>query len=186
MNGLPSLLRCIAIVLLMTDMALAEPIRDERSDVVINPPQGWRLERVFDIGHFYRLYPILTETDLDNAKLAAKAEAHKLAQCTLAASSEEGQTERNVPFREPAYLDRAKADMEQYADVVSADRFIKGPVIRVTVIGDPRADPDRRLISVVLTTPGSIANLACGAQRVQFEARREQFDAIVRGITLPE
>jgi hypothetical protein len=186
MNELLSLLRCIAIVLLMPDMALAESLRDERSDVVINPPPGWRLERVFDVGHFYRLYPIMTETDRDNAQLAAKAGTHKLAQCTLAASSEEGQTERNVPFREPAYLDRAKADMEQYADVVSTDRFVSGPVIRVTVIGDPRYDPDRRLISVVLTTPGSIANLACGAQRVEFEARREQFDTILRGVTLPE
>jgi hypothetical protein len=196
MNRLTSLLRCMTIVLLMTGTVFAAPFRHETSGVVIDPPAGWRLEMDAGAVPTYYLRRKVTEEDVEEALRSATeapaddAEANELASgqtCQVGFPSiPQGSEQYAQALRDPAYLDRQKAEWGTQYDAVSATRVVRGSTVEVTLIGNAKATPDRRTAEILLINPRAMVSIRCAASQLRFKMLQPEFERIVHGITLPE
>jgi len=73
--------------------------------------------------------------------------------------------------------------------LVSAKRFITGPIIGVIVIADEKINkPYNRFMTVDLTSANSERSVTiyCSANRTRFRMLQPEYEAIMHGVTFPE
>jgi hypothetical protein len=185
--------------MLMTGTVLGAPFRHKWSGVVIDPPAGWRMEIYQGFAPIYHLRRKVEKEDEEEALRRAAArsddaqvdddEADELVfghKCRVSFSwSLKDREQSHKRLREPAFLDHEKVQWEPQYDVVSAERVVTGSIIKVTLIGDAKAAPDRRTMEVHLISPQASVSIRCEASQARFKKLQPEVAAIVAGITLP-
>ena len=178
MNGLPPLLRCIVIVPLMIGTACAAPLRDERTGVLIDLPEGWEGQRpVGRLSETFRLHRKSNETVLDQADCEAMI---------IGPQYKRGGAGYNEILRTRKSLNRLKYEWSMGSTLVSVKRSIKGSITRVIAITDREGNPRRRSMEVQLASPNVLIIMTCSANLTSFKMFRPEFEAIVHGVTFPE
>jgi hypothetical protein len=164
--------------------AWAEPFRDAQSGLAVEPPPGY----VASTGR--------PQTGA-SVRIDVKRPDDKDTGCGVGFSHAPqnallDQAEINAIASSPEWLTMARSAVAFLYDVLTAEPFDHAEVRGAVMIADfkaranlPPRSQEIRTALYLLETPKGRVNVVCVGERGTFDARRPEFDAVVRGVTLP-
>jgi hypothetical protein len=173
------------LVLVAFVSASAQPLSDPASGLAITPPPGYVARTVAPTGNYTIAFDVKKPDDKDTGCRVAFQPVPQNASLT--------QDEINAFTAKPEWPDLVRTTMSRIYVVISLDPFEHAGVRGAVVVGDfklppnapPRAGEIRSWLAL-LETPKGRTSAACVAEKTSFDARRGEFDAVARGVTLPK
>ena len=176
---------CIAIACIPTaGSARAEPVRDTASGLVVAPPEGYSAIRMAPTETFTARISVKKPDDRDTGC--------QVAFTPLPQNAGHTQDQLNNAMASRPWLDLARASLTVNYDVIDMAPFVHGDVHGVLLVGDlkqragiPPRSQEVRTLFFILETPKGRATTVCVGEKANFDARRNEFDAVAHGVTLP-
>lgn len=164
--------------------AAAEPLADAGSGLAVDPPAGYTASVAPPLGPNPVRFEVKKADDKDTGCQVAFAPAPQNADLT--------QREINDIAGSPEWVDLSRSTIALLYDVRSAGSFEHAGVRGISMVADFKAKPDIparaleiRTIFYILETPKGRTTTVCVGERATFEARKPEFEAVMRGVTLP-
>jgi hypothetical protein len=165
--------------------AIAQPISDQATGLAVNSPPGYVVKPAPPSGNYTVAFDVKKPDDKDTGCRVGFQPAPQNASLT--------QEEINEHTAKPDWADLVRSTLSRLYEVMSLDRFEHAGVQGAVVIGDfrlppsapPRASEVRSWL-VMLETPKGRTSVVCVGEKTSFEARRSEFTAVARGVTLPK
>lgn len=180
-----SFLTCTVIACMTTvGSARAELVRDTASGLIVVPPEGYNAAKI-----------VPTETFI--ARISVKKPDDRDTGCQVAFTplpQNAGHTQdqlNNVTASRP-WLDLARASLTVNYDVINMAPFVHEDVRGVMLVGDlkqragiPPRSQEVRTLFFIFETPKGRTTTVCVGEKANFDVRRNEFEAVVHGVTLP-
>ena len=103
------------------------------------------------------------------------------------------QAEINVTTAKPEWRDLVRSSLGALYNVSEIEPFehagIRGAAATATLKplpGAPALAADMQTLFILLETPRDRTNVVCVAKRQTFDARKPEFEAVARGLTVPQ
>src|SRR5882724_10880274 len=165
--------------------AIAQPISDPATGFAITPPPGYVAQPSTAAGNYTAAFEVKKPDDKDTGCRIGFLHIPEKARFT--------QAELNGYAAKPEWASEIRTAFSRLYDIISLDRFEHAGALGSVVVADrkmPPGTPPRageiRAWLVVLETPKGRISMACIADKPSFEARRSEFVAVARGVTLPK
>jgi hypothetical protein len=165
--------------------AIAQPISDPATGLAVTPPPGYVAQISTASSRYTVAFNVKKPDDKDTGCIIGFLLIPEKARFT--------QAEINGYAAKPEWANEIRTAFSRLYDIISLDRFEHAGVLGSVVVADRKMPPgtparagEIRAWLVVMETPKGRASIACIAEKPSFEARRSEFDAVVRGITLPK
>lgn len=175
---------CLAAVFALAGAAAsAEPVRDEASGLVIDPPPGYSAQKIDGGVRYAASYAVRKADESDPGCRVGFQSSPQNAGLA--------QEEINAFTAKPEWNDLIRATLALYYDVVSLEPFEQAGLSGAAVVGDikPVPDqpkmPDARSYFVLLDTPKGRTTVVCVVDKAKFDGRRAEFEAVARSVQPP-
>ncbi len=172
-------------VLIASAPAIAEPLSDPATGLAVTPPPGYDAKIATDVGRYTVAFNVRKPDDKDTGCLIGFLHIPQKAHFT--------QAEINAYATKPGWANEIRTLFSRLYDIISLDPFEHAGALGSLVVADrkmPPGTPPRageiRAWLVVLETPKGRISMACVGDKPSFEARRSEFVAVARGVTLPK
>jgi len=181
-----SFVTCTVIACIATaGSARAELVRDQASGLIVMPPEGYIAARMAPTETFTARISVKKPDDRDTGCQVAFTPLPQNAGYT--------QEQLNGVMASRVWLDLARASLTVNYNVIGVAPFAHGDVHGVMLVGDlkqragipPRSQEVRTLFFILETAKGRTTTV-CVGEKANFDARRNEFEAIVHGVTLPQ
>jgi hypothetical protein len=172
-------------ILIASAPAIAEPLSDPATGLAVTPPPGYDAKIATDVGRYTVAFNVKKPDDKDTGCLIGFLHIPQKAHFT--------QAEINAYAAKPDWANEIRTLFSRLYDIISLDPFEHAGALGSVVVADrkmPPGTPPRageiRAWLVVLETPKGRISMACIGDKPSFEARRSEFVAVARGVTLPK
>jgi hypothetical protein len=178
------ILTCTVIAYISTaGSARAELVRDTASGLIVVPPEGYNAARMAPTETFTARISVKKSDDRDTGC--------QVAFTPLPQNAGHTQDQLNSVMASRSWLDLARASLTVNYDVIDVTPFVHGNVHGVMLIGDlkqragiPPRSQEVRTLFFILETPKGRTTTICVGEKANFDARRNEFEAVVHGVTL--
>jgi hypothetical protein len=175
-----------ALAIFITSIpAIAEPISDPATGFAVTAPPGYVAQASTSSGRYTVAFNVKKPDDKDTGCL--------LGFLHIPAKAKFTQAEINAYSAKPDWANEIRNAFSRLYDITSLDPFEHAGAVGSVIVADRKMPPgtparagEIRAWLVVLETPKGRTSMACIAEKASFEARRSEFQAVARGVTLPK
>jgi hypothetical protein len=175
----------IAAALLVAVPASAQTLRDDASGLSITAPPGFTATPSPPSQRENRpVFDVRSARDTDTGCRVAVAPAP--------ANASLSQAQINAQAGTDSYRDTVAGTLATLYEVRALEPVAHGGVTGIAAIGDlrpregmPARAQEVRSLLIILETPRQRVTLACVGEKSDFRERLPQFEAVLRGITIP-
>ncbi|PZQ15946.1 MAG: hypothetical protein DI565_09010 [Ancylobacter novellus] len=178
-----------AVLALAAGFAVAaEPARDEATGLAVAPPQGYTARKAVGDPRYAAVYAVQKEGEDDTGcKIAFQPTPSGQGTGEPAPTQEE----INEFTRKKEWIDLIRATLALRYEVATVEPFELQGLSGAQVVADFKPiegqakPPDVRSYLVVLDTPKGRTTIVCVGDKASFDGRRQEFEAVARGVTPP-
>jgi hypothetical protein len=178
----------LGAVALAGGASAAEPVRDESTGLILQPPQGYTAVKAEGDARYAAVYAVQKAGEVDTGCKVAFQPTQNAAGAGEPALS---QTEINAFTQKKEWIDLIRATLALRYDVASVEPFphigLSGAAVVADfkpIEGEPKAAEVRSFL-VVFDTPKGRTTIVCVADKAGFAGRKSEFEAIARSVTPP-
>lgn len=177
----------LAILAGVAPARAVEPVKDAETGLSIQPPNGYEARKTEGDPRYKAVYTVQKQGEVDTGCKVA-FQPH---QSAAAGEQQLSQDEINAFTRRKEWIDLIRATLALRYEVATVEPFeqqgLNGAAVVAdfkTAEGEPKAEQVRSYL-VVLDSPKGRTTVVCVGEKASFEARRREFEAIVRSVSPP-
>ncbi len=167
----------------------AEPVRDEATGLVLQPPDGYEARKAEGDPRYAAVYAVQKKGEVETGcKIAFQASQAPGADPSEALS----QTDINDFTKKKEWTDLIRATLALRYDVSTVEPFEHQGLMGAAVVadfkpieGEPQSTEVRSYL-VVLDTPKGRTTIVCVGEKKSFAGRKSEFESVARSVTPPK
>lgn len=179
---------CVAIAVICSGCAYAagaEPVRDATIGLTVRPPAGYVARQTTPSGRYTSAFEVKLPSDRDTGCKVAFQPAPQ--------NKHMSQAQINSITSMPAWQEQVGSTLGSLYNVQALASFTHAGVSGASVIatlrsfpGVPSRDSEMMTQFLIFETPRGRTMVVCVAEKGSFPARQIEFEALARGLLLPQ